>query len=66
MSRRRTVQAWAIVDAVTDTLLTFDHRAPVYWLRKVARDDAHDRGLTSTGRAPDVRIERVRIQVPSR
>jgi len=54
-------KAWAIVNR-DGTLALFDGRAPIYWLRRVAIEDALDQGFCMSGRDPDVRICRVLVR----
>jgi hypothetical protein len=53
---------WAIVDDVDQKLIVFDGRTPIYWHRKVAVDEARERGFTTSGDKPDVRICRVQVR----
>lgn len=63
ISRKMPGKAWAIQDRRTRELVIFDARCPVYWLRRIARDVATERGLTSYGSHADVEIVRVVIMV---
>jgi hypothetical protein len=53
---------WAIVDDVLGTLVIFDGRTPIYWRRDVALLEAKERGFSTRGKEPDVRICRVTVR----
>lgn len=57
---------WAIVDDTYGKLVLFDHRTPIYWLRRIAIKEAEEHGFTTTGKKRDVRICRVIVRQFSR
>lgn len=62
MNRQRLpMEAWAIVDRRTGDLALFDHRVPVFWLRRIARSEALEHGYTTCGEDADVRVVRVKL-----
>jgi len=52
---------WAICER-NGSLMLFDGRVPVYWLRKVAEAEAKERGFEPSGAGKDCTIQRVSIQ----
>jgi hypothetical protein len=59
-SRRKT--GWAVVGRVTGALVLYDGRCPIYWLRRIAVEEAERHGFNV---GPDGNARVVKVLLPN-